>query len=84
VQQLGLGEAPESTREVDANGLSWALYQAEAKGYPVDFALAEREDLTLLILLITEAGERDVLYEALFIPAVEALVPAEQGRTDNR
>jgi pimeloyl-ACP methyl ester carboxylesterase len=77
VQQFGLPEAPEISTQVEANGLSWALYEAEAQGYPLDFALAEPEELAIVILLVSDAADRDMLYEALFLPAVEALVPVE-------
>jgi hypothetical protein len=77
VQQFGLPEAPESSAQIEANGFSWALYEAEAQGYGVDFALAETEDLAIVILLVTEAADRDMLYEALFLPAVEALTILE-------
>jgi hypothetical protein len=77
VQQFGLSQAPESSGEIEANGLTWALYQTEAQGYPIDFALAEHGDLALVILLVTEADEHEALFGGVFLPAVEALIPPE-------
>jgi pimeloyl-ACP methyl ester carboxylesterase len=75
VQQFGLAEAPESTGELESNGLTWAVYEAEVQGYPIDFALAEQGELALVILLLSDAGDHEVLREGVFLPAVEALVP---------
>ena len=77
VQQFGLDETPESYEELGANGLTWLLYETEAQGYLIDFALSEHNDLALVILLISEADEHDGLYDGLFLPAVEALVVPE-------
>jgi hypothetical protein len=77
VQQFGLAETPESSGQREANGLVWTLYEIEAQGYPVDFALAEHQGQALVILLISHAKEHETLYEAVFVPAVEALAPLE-------
>jgi hypothetical protein len=81
--QVGLSEAPESAGQRQANGLTWTLYELDAGGVPVDMALAEREGLALLaplaglVMMQSEPGERAALYEAVFLPAVDALVPIE-------
>jgi pimeloyl-ACP methyl ester carboxylesterase len=77
VGQLGLEEAPEVAGEREANGITWTLYVLEVQGFSIDMALADADGLTLIVLLQTEASERDVLYDAVFLPAVDALVPAE-------
>jgi hypothetical protein len=38
-------------------------------------ALAERDGLAFLVMMQSEPGERAALYEAVFLPAVDALVP---------
>jgi hypothetical protein len=73
VQQFRLSEEPESSETIEANGLRWALYETEAQGYPIDFALAEQGDLALVILLVSEPDEHAALVEGVFFPAVEAL-----------
>ena len=71
----GLDQAPERTAERQANDLTWSLYAFEVQGIPRDLALAAHEGGTLIVLMRSASDERDVLYEAVFVPAVEALVP---------
>ncbi len=75
--QVGLSQAPESAGQRQANGLTWTLYELDTGGVPVDMALAEREGLALLVMMQSEPGERAALYETVFLPAVDALVPIE-------
>lgn len=77
VQQLGLVETPESTGEREANDLTWTLYVVEIQGIGVDLALAEHGEVTLLVVLQAPTSERDALCEAVFLPAVDGLVPLE-------
>ena len=74
-QQLGLKVAPAATGSRQANGLSWTFYGLQVQGVSVDIALAEQKGATLLILLQGTLEERDALYQAVFLPAVDALVP---------
>jgi pimeloyl-ACP methyl ester carboxylesterase len=75
--QLGLDDLPESTGGREANGLTWTLYTVEVQSLSVDIALAESDGLVLIILLQSSIGERDGLYEAAFLPAIDNLVPIE-------
>jgi hypothetical protein len=76
-EQYGLEERPESTGAREANDLNWSLYTFEVQGVSRDLALAESEGLTLIVILRSAPNERDVLYEAVFLPAVEAMAPLE-------
>jgi pimeloyl-ACP methyl ester carboxylesterase len=69
----GLEEPPESTGERTANDLTWSLYAFEVQGVPRDLALAEGEGVTLIVILRSAADERDAMYEAVFLPVVDAL-----------
>jgi len=71
----GLAKSPESTGERQANHLTWSLYALKVQGVPRDLALAESEGLTLIVLLRSAANERDALYEAVFLPAMDAMAP---------
>ena len=73
----GLGETPESTGERKANDLTWSLYAFQVQGVPRDLALAEGEGMTLIVIVRSAANERDTLYEAVFLPVVDALAPLE-------
>jgi hypothetical protein len=76
-ENYGLAETPESTGERQANDLTWSLYTLDVQGVRRDLALAESDGLTLIVILRSEADERDVLHEVVFLPAVDALVPLE-------
>lgn len=71
----GLTAAPEPTSERQANGLTWSLYALAVQDTPRDLGLAESEAGVLIVLLRSAPEEREALYETLFLPAVDALVP---------
>lgn len=73
--QLGLQASPDSTGERRANDISWKLYFVDVQGITRDIALAEIEGTALVVILRCEADERDALYESVFLPAVDALLP---------
>jgi pimeloyl-ACP methyl ester carboxylesterase len=72
------GQVPQFVGERQANGLTWGLHAAEFEGNPVDLALAEADGLTLLVVLLSVRSEHDAVYEALFLPVVDATLPAER------
>jgi len=82
VDQLELDEMPESVGERKANGLTWTLYSIQFQDLPADLALSERDGLALIVLLVSEPREREVMSEAVFLPAVDALVPLAQPAAD--
>lgn len=59
------------TRE--ANGFTWKLYAATVSIAGVDIAIAEADKITYFVLLQSPITDRDVLYNAVFLPAVDAL-----------
>jgi pimeloyl-ACP methyl ester carboxylesterase len=73
--QFNIDEFPEPTTTVDANGLTWELYEVEVVGQSGDLALAEDDNGAYVILLISTPIDRDANYEAIFLPIVEAFVP---------
>lgn len=72
-EQLALEEdlPPPTTRE--AGGRTWTLYATEAQGALVDIGLAEDEEITFVVLLFSHEGERNTLYESVFLPALGAI-----------
>jgi len=70
---FGLTEPPPVIDRIEANGLAWESYRTEAQGVDIDFALAQADGATLLVVLTSPATERDALHEGVFVPAVEAL-----------
>ncbi len=75
--QLRLDEIPTSDVQREANGLTWTLYHVEVQNISVDFALAEGGGLALIVLLQSPPDERDTLYEQVYLPAIDNLVPVE-------
>jgi pimeloyl-ACP methyl ester carboxylesterase len=77
IGQLGLDEAPESVGEREANNLTWTFYNVEIQGISRDIGLAESGGVAFIVILRSEVSERDTLFEAVFLPAVDELVPLE-------
>ena len=73
--QQGLKAAPQFVREHKANGLTWKLYVAESDGKPVDLAFAEAGERTLGVLLTSGPRDHQVLYDAVFLPVINSVVP---------
>jgi pimeloyl-ACP methyl ester carboxylesterase len=76
-QGVGMTAIPRAVGEREANDLIWKLYVSELRGNPVDLALAESDSLTLLVVLSTRNDERDAMYEAVYLPVIDALEPIE-------
>jgi hypothetical protein len=73
-QHVGLDKRPQAAGEHQANGWTWSLYTSTFQGDPVDLALVEVDsDTTILVVMVSEGGERESLYQALFLPVIEAL-----------
>jgi pimeloyl-ACP methyl ester carboxylesterase len=77
VQQLTLGETPEPVGERQANGLEWKLYQLEVQGLQIDLALAQANDLAILVLLQSAADERQALYDSVLLPVIDSVKPID-------
>jgi hypothetical protein len=63
------------TRE--ANDFTWTLYHFALQGSEIDMAVADNARGSYMIMVISSPGDRDALYEGLFLPAIDALVPVE-------
>lgn len=74
--QLGVDEVPQPAEEIDANGVLWQRYELRDLGQTVDLALAEHEGNLLMVQLGTTPLRRDVYFEQVFLPTVEALDPS--------
>ena len=74
-------QLPENVGSMETASLTWDLYSAEiewpnAGTLAFDIALAEGEAGVYMVMLVTLAEEHEVLYDAVFVPAVEGLAPA--------
>jgi len=68
--QFGLDMKTVVTRE--ANGLQWRLASGEIQGVPLNLAITESNGKMFIILVLSDASEKDTLYQELFLPAVDA------------
>ncbi|MBI1278672.1 MAG: alpha/beta fold hydrolase [Anaerolineaceae bacterium] len=68
--QFGLDMKNITKRE--ANGLQWRLASGEVQGVPLNLAITESNGKMFIILVLSDAAEKDTLYEELFLPAVDA------------
>lgn len=75
--QLRLDEIPTGVDQREANGLTWTLYHVVVQNISVDFALAEGGGLALIVLLQSPRDERETLYEQVYLPAIDTLVPVQ-------
>jgi hypothetical protein len=62
---------PIATNEV--GNFSWDFYTFELQGNPADLAIVEDGEKVYFVLMISDSAEHDDMYEALFLPAVEAI-----------
>lgn len=76
-QNFSLETPPEMAAEYTANAQDWQLYTVEVQGMGVDFAVTGDEEGLLMVVLQTAVAERDALYESVFMPVVDALMPLE-------
>jgi pimeloyl-ACP methyl ester carboxylesterase len=75
--QLDITVIPDVDEVIEINDIIWSLYRVDLMGFDVDLALGEADNLTLFALLQAAPGERDMLYETVFVPIVEAMQPLE-------
>ena len=72
-QQLPLDGAFVPAEPTAAGGLTWSRYRAELAGDHVDLAVAERDGVSFMALLISEPDERDQLVATVLEPALGEL-----------
>ncbi|MFQ5555746.1 MAG: alpha/beta hydrolase, partial [Acidimicrobiia bacterium] len=70
--QLGVIDSLAFQGEVASPSFTWRLFSGDIDGFVVDVALANRSDVTGLILMVSEPEERDDLFGAVFQPALDA------------
>jgi len=73
--QLGFDPEMEPISTATLGNFTWDLYEFQIRQYPVDLAIAESNAKSYFVLLISQEDEREVLYQQVFLPAVEALTP---------
>jgi hypothetical protein len=74
--QLALDAGLQPVQRAQIGRFTWDVYAFELRGNPLDLALAEDAGKAYFVLLVSPVDEHDVLYEQLFLPAVEAMAPS--------
>jgi pimeloyl-ACP methyl ester carboxylesterase len=72
-QQLPLDGGFSPAESTAAGGLTWSRYRAELGGDHVDLAVAERDGVSFMALLVSEPDERDQLVATVLEPALGEL-----------
>ena len=67
----------EKTATRSANGIDWDIYSTSISIADVDLAVGTQGNMTYLILLQAPKNDHAVWYEAVFLPAIDALQPAK-------
>jgi pimeloyl-ACP methyl ester carboxylesterase len=74
-QRFKLDKPPAEAGSRKTDSLAWSLYEFAVQGQPVDLALAEQGQKTYVVLLASETSQRKMLYDQLFLPAIDAYTP---------
>ncbi len=75
-QGIGFDQLPEAAGEFQTTALTWQLYRTWFHENPVDLAFAEKDGMTYMVVFLSHRTEREALYEAVFLPMLQALIPA--------
>ena len=70
--QFSMTQGPDRTGTSESPLGVWQLYRGDAEGFSVDMAAIDLGNSTAVILIISDASERDRLLGELLLPAVEA------------
>jgi ABC-2 type transport system ATP-binding protein len=77
-RQLGLDPELESIDRSQVGNFTWDFYTFDRPGgYPADLAVTADSARAYFVYLVSEPDEQDVLYDQLFLPAVEAMTSLE-------
>jgi pimeloyl-ACP methyl ester carboxylesterase len=75
--QLGANPGMEPIQSTKLGSFTWDFYTFECQGNPVDLALSEANGKAYFVLLISPIDEHQLLFEQIFLPAIEAMTPLE-------
>jgi hypothetical protein len=63
----------EKTGTRSANGVQWDLYSAQISIAQIDLAVGTQDGTTYLVMMQSPLNDQPVLYDAVFLPGVDAL-----------
>ena len=68
----GLDSAPLEAGTRTAKGRIWTLYTSTSNNRPVDVAIADLGNTTLVIMMFSHPDEHDALYNTVFLPMIDS------------
>ncbi len=72
----GFDAAPILVGTRKANGLDWSLYETTSYGRPVELAMSDSaQGDALIVLLFCHKDELDALYQTVYLPIIDSVVP---------
>lgn len=75
-RQLGVDPKMESIARSRVGSFTWDFYKFERPGgYPANLAVTDDGERAYFVYLVSTPDEQDVLYDQLFIPAVDSMTP---------
>ncbi len=70
--QFNMSQGPDRTSTRESPLGTWQLYRGEAEGFSIDMAALDLGPETSVIIVISDASERDRLLGELLLPAIDA------------
>ncbi len=68
----GLDAAPLEAGARSANGRTWMLYSGKSNNRPVDIAVADLGNTSIVIMMFSHPDEHDALYSTVFLPMIDS------------
>ncbi|MGA7607977.1 MAG: alpha/beta fold hydrolase, partial [Anaerolineales bacterium] len=69
---LGLDGPLTEVGQRHANGLNWKLYTSSSYGRPVDVAMVDKGNSSIVVMQFSNQDEHDALYQTVFLPMVDS------------
>ncbi len=69
---LGLDGPLTEVGQRHANGFDWQLYTSSSYGRPVDVAMVDNGNSSLVVIQFSNKDEHDALYQTVFLPMVDS------------
>ena len=69
---LGLDGPLTAAGQRHANGFNWRLYTSSSYGRPVDVAMVDKGNSSLVVIQFCNKDEHDALYQTVFLPMIDS------------
>jgi len=69
---LGLDGPLTEVGQRHANGFNWKLYTSSSYGRPVDVAMVDKGNSSIVVIQFSNKDEHDALYQTVFLPMIDS------------